>query len=58
MLRSSQPVQQRFVELPKVDLSKERLKWDRLADLHATVVATEHLEIVWARGACSDEELS
>ena len=57
--QSSPPRQpQKFAQLPKVDLSKQRQKFDRLADLYATIVSTEHLEIVWARGACTDDELS
>eukprot|EP01084_Bolivina_argentea_P081284 147197_1 len=42
-------------ELEKVDLSKERQKYDKLADLYSILVTVEHLEIVWARGCCDDE---
>ena len=43
-------------QLPKIDLSKDRLKWEKLADLYALIVQVEHLEIVWARGSCKDDE--
>ena len=42
-------------ELEKVDLSKEKLKYSKLADLYSIIITVEHLEIVWARGCCPDE---
>jgi len=45
-----------YLKLEPVDLSKERNKWEKLADLYAIIVTVEHLEIVWARGCCTDDE--
>jgi len=42
-------------ELEKVDLSKEKQKYNKLADLYSIIITVEHLEIVWARGCCEDE---
>eukprot|EP00485_Elphidium_margaritaceum_P023885 CAMPEP_0202712768 /NCGR_PEP_ID=MMETSP1385-20130828/45207_1 /ASSEMBLY_ACC=CAM_ASM_000861 /TAXON_ID=933848 /ORGANISM="Elphidium margaritaceum" /LENGTH=220 /DNA_ID=CAMNT_0049372899 /DNA_START=41 /DNA_END=703 /DNA_ORIENTATION=+ len=42
--------------LEKVDLSKDRKKYDLLADLFSIIITVEHLEIVWARGCCEDDE--
>ena len=42
-------------ELQKVDLSKEKQKYNKLADLYSIIITVEHLEIVWARGCCEDD---
>eukprot|EP00483_Globobulimina_turgida_P000251 UN00251 len=42
-------------QLEKVDLSKEKQKYNKLADLYSIIITVEHLEIVWARGCCEDE---
>ena len=43
-------------ELEPVDLSKEKTKYNKLADLFSIIVTVEHLEIVWARGCCEDDK--
>ena len=47
-----------FEQKEPVSLTSDRLKWDRLGDLYAVIVTLEHLEIVWARGCCTDDELN
>lgn len=42
-------------ELEPVDLSKEKTKYNKLADLFSIIVTVERLEIVWARGCCDDD---
>eukprot|EP01083_Nonionella_stella_P098476 276962_1 len=42
-------------EYEKISLSKEKAKYNKLADLYSIIVSVEHLEIVWARGCCEDE---
>jgi len=54
-----QPMQQSLIKPSynePIDLSKDRNKYDKLADLYSIIVTTEHLEIIWARGCCSDDD--
>ena len=47
--------EQKQQELEKIDLSKEKTKYNKLADLYSIILTVEHLEIVWARGCCEDD---
>mmetsp|Transcript_105983 Transcript_105983/g.129271 ORF Transcript_105983/g.129271 Transcript_105983/m.129271 type:complete len:214 (+) Transcript_105983:87-728(+) len=41
--------------LKPVDLSKDRLKYDKLGDLYSIIITVEHLETIWARDGCDDD---
>lgn len=51
-MNNSEARQEQFV---KVDLSKDRVKYETLADIYSIIICVEHLEIVWARGCCEDD---
>jgi len=46
-------------QLERVRLDKtpdDRKKYDNLADVYAIIIQVEHLEIVWSRNCCTNEE--